>query len=251
LGRKPKRLYVRLAIYPELLAHELPGRRTREKQAEALDAAGRLVAGGELTGPKGDLLIFRAEDRPKAEFLLRADPLRKVSDVQYLVLDWRPDKVGSGVNIEPPPSRGSGRITQLESVAVVVRDRAKAIAWYRDVLGLLVLEEDPESGFVQLGLGKGSTALSLVTPRPEWGEPLYSETLRRSGVATGIIFRTDSVRALELRLEHAGAHVTQTPLHEPWGRNVLRFTDPDGNEFLAFEVDPSTSIHSDTSDATA
>ncbi|MGP8078778.1 MAG: VOC family protein [Thermoplasmata archaeon] len=250
LGRKQKRLYVRVAIYAEPLAQEIPGRKTREKQAEALEAAGRLVAGGELTGPRGDLLIFRAEDRGKAEFLLRADPLRKVTDVQYLVLDWRPDKVGSGVNIEPPPSRGSGRITQLHSVAVVVRDRAKAIEWYRDVLGFLVLEDDPESGFVQLGLGKGSTALSLVTPRPEWGEPLYSETARRAGGATGITFRTDSVRALELRLEHAGAHVTQTSSHEPWGRNVLRFTDPDGNEFLAFELAPSASAPGDVPDPT-
>jgi len=239
VGRKPKRLYVRVAIYRALLAGGPPGRKALEKPAEALDVAGRLVAGGELTDPKGDLLIFRAEDRSKAEFLLRADPLLKATGVEYLLLDWRPEKVGSGINIEPPPSRGSGRITQLQSVAVVVRDRAKAIEWYRDVLGFMVLDEDPESGFVQLGLGKGSTALSLVVPRPEWGEPLYSETLRRAGVPTGIILRTDSVRALELRLEHAAAHVTRTASHQPWGWNVLQFTDPDGNEFLAFEIAPS------------
>jgi catechol 2,3-dioxygenase-like lactoylglutathione lyase family enzyme len=247
-GRKPKRLYVRLAIYRDPVPKAPPRLKKRDKHAESLDAAGRLVARGELTGPKGDLVIFRAEDRTKAEFLLRTDPLRKVPNVGYLLLDWRPDRIGSGVNIEPPPSRGSGRITQLHSVAVVVRDRAKAIAWYRDILGFLVLEDDPESGFVQLGLGKGSTALSLVTPQPSWGEPLYSETLRRAGVTTGIVYRTDSVRALQLRLEHAGARVTQTVSHEPWGRDVIRFTDPDGNEFLAFELEPTKSTRRVSSD---
>jgi len=193
------------------------------------------VAAGTLTQPSGDLLIFRAEDRGKAEFLERADPLLGLPGAEFTIMDWRPERVGSGVNIEPPPPRGSGRLTHLESVAVVVRDRARAIAWYRDVLGFLVLDDDPESGYVQLGLGPGTTALSLVVPRPEWGEPLYCETMRRAGVTTGIIFRTDSVRALQLRLEHAGAQITQTFSPEPWGRNVVRFTDPDGNEFLAFE----------------
>jgi catechol 2,3-dioxygenase-like lactoylglutathione lyase family enzyme len=234
-GRKPKRLYVRVALFPQSDDEELPGRRSREKQAESLDAAGRLVAWGELTDPKGELLIFRAEDRGKAEHLLRTEPLRKEGGTDYRILDWKLERIGSGVNIEPPPSRGSGRLTHVHSVAVVVRDRAKSIAWYRDVLGLLVLDDDPETGFVQLGLGPGSTAIALVVPQKDWGEPLYSETARRIGVATGIIFRTDSVRALQLRLEHAGVQITQTVAHEPWGRNVVRFTDPDGNEFLAFE----------------
>jgi catechol 2,3-dioxygenase-like lactoylglutathione lyase family enzyme len=242
-GRKPKRLYVRAAIFSETVGESPPGRKARERQAEALDAAGRLVAWGELTGPKGELLIFRAEDRAKAEFLLRTDPLRKAPEVEYLIWDWKPERIGSGVNIEPPPSRGSGRLTQVHSVAVVVRDRARAIEWYRDVLGFLVLDDDPESGYVQLGLGQGSTALSIVAPRREWGEPWYSETMRRVGQPTGIIFRTDSVKALELRLEHAGARITQPASHEPWGRNVLRFTDLDGNEFLAFEPTPTLPGH--------
>ncbi len=237
LGRKPKRLYVRIALYGSADPTELPGPKGRARQAVALDAAGRLVAAGELTRPRGDLLVFRAEDRAKADFLLGRDPLRKVDGVDYQIFDWRAETIGAGVNIEPPPSRGSGRLTQLHSVAVVVRDRARAIEWYHEVLGFLVLDDDPESGYVQLGLGPGSTALSLVAPRREWGEPLYSETVRRIGSATGIIFRTDSVPALALRLEHAGARITQSPSHEPWGRNVIRFADPDGNEFLAFEPD--------------
>jgi len=247
---RQKHLYARLVIYRDPTDEEPLGRSTRKKRAEEMDAAGRLVAGGGFINPKGDLLIFRADTLRKAENLLRADPLRKLSGVEYHVLEWRLDAVGSGVNIEPPPSRGTGRITQLQSVAVVVRDRAKAIEWYRDVLGFRVLEEDPETGFVQLSLGRGSTALSLVVPRREWGEPLYSETLRRTGGSTGILFRTDNVRALQLRLRRAKARVARTVSHEPCGWNVLQFRDPDGNEFLAFEIGKPPSRRHGLSDFT-
>ncbi|HTW55004.1 MAG TPA: VOC family protein [Thermoplasmata archaeon] len=235
VGRKPRRLYVRLAVYPPTWVEEPPDSQEVDKHIESMEFAGRLVASGELTEPKGQLLIFRADDRAKAEHLLRSDPLRKIPGVQYQILDWKTDLIGAGINIEPPPSRGTGRITQLQSTAVVVRDRVRATAWYREVLGFLVLEEDNESGFVQLGLGRGSTGLSLVAPRPEWGEPLYSDTRRRIGVPTGVILRTDSVRALELRLRNAGVRITESATVEPWGRTVIRFLDPDGNEFLAFE----------------
>ena len=235
VGRKPRRLYVRLALLPPgadldpVVAKEL------EKHVDSMQFAGRLVGAGDLTEPKGHLLVFRADDRAKAEHLLRSDPLRKVPGIQYQILDWRTDTVGAGINLEPPPSRGTGRITQLQSTAVAVTDRGRATAWYRDVLGFLVLEEDAESGFVQLGLARGSTGLTLVAPRREWGESLYTETVRRIGVPTGVNLRTDSVRALELRLRNAGVRITQGATAEPWGRTVIRFLDPDGNEFLAFE----------------
>ncbi len=247
---RQKPLYVRLVICRDPTDEEPLGRSTRKKRAEEMDAAGRLVAAGGFTTPKGDLLIFRADTLRQAENLLRADPLRRMSAVEYHVLEWRLDAVGSGVNLEPPPSRGAGRITQLQSVAVVVRDQAKAIEWYRDVLGFRVHEEDPETGFVQLSLGRGSTALSLVVPRREWGEPLYSETLRRAGDSTGILFRTDNVRALQLRLRRAKARIARAVAHEPWGWKVLQFKDPDGNEFLAFEVGKPPSKRRGLSDFT-
>ena len=235
VGRKPKRLYVRFVRFLRPEDVPPPGRASLESAAGALDAAGRLVASGPLTEPAGELTVFRAEDRGKAEFLLRSDPVRKLPVQEYAILDWKPERFGAGVNLEPPPGRGAGRLTQLHTVAVAVRDRERAISWYRDVLGFLVLHDDPESGYVHLGLSAAATGLSLVVPRREWGEPLYSETVRRVGTATGIILRTDSARALQLRLEHAGARITQPVSPEPWGRHVLRFEDPDGNEFLAFE----------------
>ncbi|MCI4360424.1 MAG: VOC family protein [Thermoplasmata archaeon] len=169
--------------------------------------------------------------------ILRVDPFRTLDGVAYEVLEWNPTALGSGVNLDPPPARGAGRLTQLQRVAVVVADLERSLAWYRDVLGLAVRVREADTGYVELALGKGTSALSLVAPSEAWGEPYYSETRGRIGTATGIAFQTDSVFALEQRLLHAGSRVTQSPERQPWGGVTLRFTDPDGNEFLAFQAE--------------
>jgi catechol 2,3-dioxygenase-like lactoylglutathione lyase family enzyme len=234
-GRKPKRLYVRLArLEPEALSESGGNRRLREF-VEEFDRVGRLVGHGPLTRPSGDFLVFRATDRAEAERVLRTDPLRTLPGVGYELLEWNPLLAGTGVSLEPPPARGAGRLTFLQRVPVIVRDQARAIAWYRDVLGLTVVRQDPDTHYVELALGPGAAALSLISPRPEWGEPYVSETRARMGIPTGIVFQTDSVEALELRLRHAGARITRGIELQPWGERTILFADPDGNEFSAFD----------------
>ena len=241
-GPKPKRLYLRLVRWGDPDRDDLPPARESRRFADGLEASGRLVAQGRLTDPPGDLLVFRARDAAEAARVVRTDPIRPLPNISYEILVWDPTARGSGVNLEPPPARGSGRLMQLERVAVVVRDRASSLAWYRGVLGLEVRDEDEETGFVELSLGKGVVALSLIVPRPEWGEPYYREALARIGSRTGIVFETDSVDALALRLENAGVRLPEPPHAEPWGGRTIRFSDPDGNEFLAFEVQRRTAV---------
>ncbi len=205
---------------------------------EPLDRVGRLVAHGELREPPGDLLVFMAADAAEVGRLLRRDPFAQLPGADYQVLAWSPSRTGTGVAIEPAPALGSGRLTQLQRVPVVVSDQARALSWYRDVLGLTVVAEDPDSQYVELSLGPGAVAISLIAPRPEWGEPTYTETRRRLGAVTGIAFQTDSVEALALRLRHAGARITRGIEEQPWGERTIQFTDPDGNEFLAFDRRP-------------
>jgi catechol 2,3-dioxygenase-like lactoylglutathione lyase family enzyme len=234
-GRKPKRIYMRLARRGSAGLESLPSARTMNAFIDSLDRVGRFVAHGELTEPPGDLLLFRARELDEAKRVLRTDPWAHLEGGQTELLEWGPETLGSGVNLELPPARGSGRLTLLQRVAVPVTDRDRAVRFYRDGLGLEVRTRDEETGYLELSLGKGTAALSLIVPRPEWGEPHYTEARARIGTQTGIVFQTDSVPALELRLRHIGANVTQPARREPWGERTLRFTDPDGNEFLAFE----------------
>lgn len=233
-GPKPKRAYLRVVEWgPE---SEPPAAKSVRAFVQNLDRVGRLVAHGNLTRPAGDLLVLRAEDLAEAERVLRTDPSRGGEPTSYRVLEWNVAARGPGVNLDPPPPLGSGRLTLLQRVTVVVRDRAAAVDWYRRVLGFTVRRHDEETGFVELSLAHGTVGIALVQPRPEWGEPYYSEATSRVGTATGIVFETDSVEALGLRLQHASARVTQPPQSQPWGGVTLRFTDPDGNEFLAFQA---------------
>jgi catechol 2,3-dioxygenase-like lactoylglutathione lyase family enzyme len=234
-GPKPKRLYVRVARFGGAAPSEEETPSSPRALVSEFDRVGRLVAHGVLTTPPGDLLVFRATDRSEALRLLRSDPLKESPGVDYQVLEWKVTEEGTGVNIEPPPARGSGRLTQVQRVGVIVSDQQAAVEWYRDVLGLEPLRSDPDTGYVEVSLGPGTVALSLIAPKPEWGEPHYAEAVARRGTRTGIVFQTDNVDALQLRLRHAHAEVTQGVQSEPWGGRIIRFTDPDGNEFLAFE----------------
>jgi catechol 2,3-dioxygenase-like lactoylglutathione lyase family enzyme/uncharacterized protein YciI len=245
-GPRPRRLYVRLVRH----GAEGPTGRGSASEARAwlaeLDRVGRLVSAGATTDPPGHLLIVRASGLPEARRILRGDPFVALEGDELRLWEWDASSTGSGVNLEPPPARGAGRLTSLNRVAVFVRDQASSLTFYREVLGLAVRDEDPETEFVELALGPGASGIVLVRPRPSWGEPFYSEGLGRIGQRTGIAFKTDSVEALALRLLHAGSVVTQAPRKEPWGGRSIRFTDPDANEFLAYDDGPRKALSGST-----
>jgi len=249
-GRRPKRIYLRLVEIGAADPETLPAPHVTRDFVARLAQSGRLVGHGPLTNPPGDLLLFRAREGDEAKRVLRTDPWARIPAGRYALIEWNPTDLGSGVNLDLPPARGSGRLTLLQRVAVVVSNQQRAIDFYRNVLGFEIRVQDAESGYVELALGKGAAALSLVAPEPTWGEPYYSEAKARIGTRTGIVFQTDSVSALELRLEHFGANVTEEAHPEPWGGRSLRFTDPDGNEFLAFETDAPT-IRTPTEEGTS
>ena len=237
-GPKPKRLYLRAVRLGGLERSELPGPAALRRFEAELERVSRLVAGGQLTAPAGTLLIFRASSLEEAQRVLRTDPFRRLPVTRYEVVEWNPSSLGSGVNLDPAPARGSGRLTALLRVGVVVRDLPSSLQWYHEVLGFTIREYDEATGYVELSLGRGASALSLVAPQRDWGEPLYSEAVARIGTSTGIVFQTDSAVALERRLQSAGARITEPPQDQPWGGVTLRFLDPDGNEFLAFQAPP-------------
>lgn len=233
-GRKPHRVYLRVATFGTVEPDEPPTPRAIRDFLGRLEAAGRLLAAGPLTAPEGHFLLLRATDLGEARRAIRRDPFAGLPRTRCEVWEWDPDRTAPGVNLEPAPAHGSGRLIQLQRISIFVRDREKAKAWYRDVLGLLVRVDERPDGRLEMSLGPGAVALSISVPDRSWGEPSYSDATSRIGRATGLVFQTDSVRALALRLEHAHARITSGPYPEPWGEWTIRFADPDGNEYLAF-----------------
>ncbi len=107
------------------------------------------------------------------------------------------------------------------SVAVVVSNRKKALAWYTQQLGLDVIAEMDH--WTVVGRKKGGMALHLC----EYGKP----TPKAEKGNTGIMFLTnDSMEKTYRKLKKAGVKFSVPPEKVEWGWHC-RFVDPDGNEF--------------------
>jgi predicted enzyme related to lactoylglutathione lyase len=106
-------------------------------------------------------------------------------------------------------------LKQLNMLMVYVHDMPRAVAFYRDVLGLPLEMESP--GWSQFDLGGVTLGLhpvhgQMATPAPGWIPS----------------FNVDDVKAAKERVAGAGAQITQD-FHDIPGGVVLEFTDPDGN----------------------
>lgn len=121
-------------------------------------------------------------------------------------------------------------IVGIDTVAVVVSDRHKALAWYRDVLGLKVAYVAPgEEHWIELGAPRPLTRIHLCE-LPDQVEP----------GPTGITLLTPDIHAEYERLRGRGVAFLSPPKQEPWGEWLCAFTDPDGNEFdLKQPLDPA------------
>ena len=123
----------------------------------------------------------------------------------------------------------------IDTIAIVVSDPRKAIAWYRDVLGLDVAyigpsepnpdptvegtAEDP-GHWVELGPGRPRTRVHLC----------YMGGETEPGPA-GITFITDDIQAEYERMRRAGVEFPLPPEKMEWGEWLGQFADPDGNVF--------------------
>lgn len=127
-------------------------------------------------------------------------------------------------------------ITGLDTVAIVVSDVKRAVAWYRDVLGLRVAyigpsepNEDPAvqgspddpGHWVEMGAPRPMTRVHLCEPEDQHTEP----------GPTGITFLSDNIMGNYARLKAKGARFLNDPRKMEWGEWLCQFADPDGNEF--------------------
>jgi catechol 2,3-dioxygenase-like lactoylglutathione lyase family enzyme len=109
------------------------------------------------------------------------------------------------------------RIEQVDFVSIPTRDAARALAWYREILGL------PESATTDGELETPNVTLALWEPERE-GLPFVANE-------AGLAFRVPDVAAARAELEAKGVPF----IAEIWDSGVCRFAafrDPDGNALI-------------------
>ena len=124
----------------------------------------------------------------------------------------------------------------LDTVAVVVSDKRRAIEWYRDVLGLRVayvgppepnkdpaVQGTPENPghWIEMGMARPMTRVHLCRLEDGRTEP----------GPTGITFLSDNIKEDYDRMKEKGVRFLSAPTKMEWGEWLCQFSDPDGNEF--------------------
>ena len=125
-------------------------------------------------------------------------------------------------------------VVGVDTIAIVVSDRRKAIAWYRDVLGLDVTyigpsEPNPDA-VVQGTPDDPGHWIELGPKRPRTRVHLCEMGKTEPG-PTGLTFITDDIQADYERMRGKGARFLMAPQKMEWGEWLGSFVDPDGNEF--------------------
>lgn len=120
----------------------------------------------------------------------------------------------------------------LSHCFITVDDQDKALAFYRDALGLEVRVDVDFEGMRWLTVGPpGQPEVEIVLEAPGLGRPADEETVRTlmaKGSLNGVIFRTDDVDASFERIRATGAEVLQEPIDQPYGVRDCAFRDPSG-----------------------
>jgi glyoxylase I family protein len=122
-------------------------------------------------------------------------------------------------------------ILDLHHASLVVADTARALAFYRDLLGLEADPARPDLGYPGAWLRVGSRQIHLLelpSPDPVTGRPAHGGRDRH------LALLVDGLEELAARLERAGVACTRSRS----GRAALFCRDPDGNA-LEFMGPPS------------
>ena len=117
---------------------------------------------------------------------------------------------------------------------ITVDDQEKALAFYRDALGLVVNTDAPLGPYRWLTVSApANPSMEIVLATPDMGHgPDDTESLRMllaKGALNGVLFTTDNCDAFFERVRATGAEVLQEPIDQPYGVRDCAFRDPAGN----------------------
>ncbi|MGV9282687.1 VOC family protein [Streptomyces sp. NPDC003730] len=124
----------------------------------------------------------------------------------------------------------------LSQCFIAVDDHDKALAFYRDVLGLEVRGDVGFEGMRWVTVGSPAQPDVDIVLEPPLADPNASAAdkeamaaLLAKGHLRGVILSTDDVDATFEHLRAAGAEVLQEPVDQPYGVRDCAFRDPAGN----------------------
>ena len=124
----------------------------------------------------------------------------------------------------------------LSQCFIAVDDPDKALAFYRDVLGMEVRNDVGFEGMRWVTVGSPAQPDVDIVLEPPLAAPNAPAADRRAmaellakGMLRGVIFTTDDVDATFERVRAAGAEVLQEPADQPYGVRDCAFRDPAGN----------------------
>ncbi len=122
----------------------------------------------------------------------------------------------------------------LQYSHITVNDPEESIPFYRDALGLNVLNDVASGGHRWVTLGSADQpGVEIVLSDPHAGRSRADGDALQELVAKGslspIVFRTDDLDSAFERVRASGAEVLQEPIDQPWGPRDCAFRDPSGN----------------------
>jgi len=114
-------------------------------------------------------------------------------------------------------------IRRIWDVTLTVRDLARAVRFYRDILGLQEKYEFRDYA----GFDCGGVEIGIKTwgklEKPREGEPCIN-------------FLVDDVEETCRKLSEKGVEILEGPQDTPWGGRYIVISDPDGNRIQLTEI---------------
>lgn len=125
---------------------------------------------------------------------------------------------------------------KLSQCFIAVDDHDKALAFYRDTLGLEVRNDVAFEGMRWVTVSSPEQPDVEIVLEPPLADPNASPAdkqamaeLLAKGMLRGVIFAADDVDATFERIRAAGGEVLQEPMDQPYGVRDCAFRDPAGN----------------------
>ena len=133
----------------------------------------------------------------------------------------------------------------LQYSHITVNDPDESLPFYRDALGLDVLNDVASGGHRWVTLGSADrSGTEIVLSDPHAGRSQADgdllQALLTKGVLPVVVFATDDVDATFEQVRASGAEVLQEPIDQPWGPKDCAFRDPSGNQVRFVQTQTQT-----------